>query len=67
GSPVGWRGRLLWLLHFPALTDSTILAQTRGVNPASTKPASKVGFVLICLFGLPFAAFGVYALWQASR
>jgi hypothetical protein len=37
------------------------------VNPASTKPASKVGFVLICLFGLPFAGFGLFALSQAIK
>jgi hypothetical protein len=37
------------------------------VNPASTKPASKVGFVLICLFGLPFAGFGLFALSQAVK
>ena len=37
------------------------------MNPASTKPASQVGFVLICLFALPFAGFGLFALSQAIK
>lgn len=38
-----------------------------GVNGKATAKSSTLGFLLICLFGLPFAAFGVFALWQAFR
>jgi hypothetical protein len=37
------------------------------VNPSSTKRAGIFGFVLIGLFGLPFAVFGVFALAQAIK
>lgn len=37
------------------------------MNPASTNSSSKLGFVLICLFGLPFAGFGLFAFSQAIK
>jgi hypothetical protein len=37
------------------------------VNPAPTRRSTNVGFVLICLFGLPFAGFGLFALSQAVK
>jgi hypothetical protein len=55
------------LLHFPPLTDCANLAQNRGVNPASTNRSTNLGFVLICLFGLPFAGFGLFAFSQAIK
>jgi hypothetical protein len=56
---------LLWLRHFPPLTDSACLPQNRAVNQVPTSASSKVGFVLIFLFGMPFAAFGLWAFSQA--
>jgi hypothetical protein len=37
------------------------------VNPASNNRAGAFGFVLICLFGLPFAGFGLFAFSQALK
>jgi hypothetical protein len=55
------------LLSFLPLTVSGAFPQNSGVNSASTKPASKVGVVVICLFGLPFAGFGLFAFSQAIK
>ncbi len=37
------------------------------MNPAPNNRATALGFLLICLFGLPFAGFGLFALSQAFR
>jgi hypothetical protein len=37
------------------------------VNPASNNRGGAFGFVLICLFGLPFAGFGLFAFSQALK
>ena len=37
------------------------------MNPASNNRGGAFGFVLICLFGLPFAGFGLFAFSQAIK
>ena len=55
------------MLSFLTLTESPALAQNRGVNAASTDLSAKLGVLLICLFALPFAGFGLFAFSQAFR
>ena len=43
------------------------LPQNRGVNSGSRSLSATVGVVLICLFALPFAGFGLFALSQAIK
>jgi hypothetical protein len=61
------RRRLLWSLSFLTLTAPSVLPQNRGVNPGPSSLSVKLGCLLICLFGLPFAAFGLYAFSQALK
>ena len=63
---------LLWSLHFPALTDADVLAQNGGVNFSNGNPSvpdqsGKLAVVLLCVFALPFAGFGLFAMSQAIR
>lgn len=55
------------MLVFPALTGRASLLQNGGVNPASNNRAGVLGFVLIFLFGIPFAGFGLYAFSMAIK
>lgn len=55
------------MLHFLPLTDSSALQQNRGVNSASTNLGATLGVLLICLFALPFAGFGLFAFSQAIK
>jgi hypothetical protein len=55
------------LLSFLTLTIGSALAQNRGVNPTTNNRGSVFGFLLIGLFGLPFACFGLFAFSQAIK
>ena len=55
------------MLVFPALTHLFRLPQNRGVNTALSSASGKFGFVILCLFGLPFAGFGLFAFSMAIR
>lgn len=37
------------------------------MNPRSTNLGAAFGILLICLFALPFAGFGLFAFWQAIK
>lgn len=61
-SLVSW-ARLPWSPYLPALTGGSDLAD----NKQNMNRSTKVGMLLLCLFALPFAGFGLFAFSGAMR